>query len=200
MISEEGDKHQKEQNKEKPALAKSDKPEEKVQETEKAEIRKKEKSSAPSLTPLVDMNLNSIIAKSKEETSRQQQAAADLSVEKLEEVWSKYAQGVSSQSTKTAMTHTVLFFEEDTLTVYVPNRTTQSILQDEPDLHQKLKDISGMHLKIKFLIDKNRFPEYAEVKQERPLSSTDKLKILYNENNAFKMLVDTFELKPKENN
>lgn len=135
---------------------------------------------------------------SKEAEKKTIQEAVELSQERLEEFWQKYAaEKVSSNHTKNIFKTAVLTLEEQHISVKVSSNISKSNLSEERDLIFYLREnLNAPNLSITIEVDKSNVPEPPKPKRPKNLDPREKYKLMRQVNPVIDELQKRFGLLP----
>lgn len=151
--------------------------------------------SKDALTPMVSININSMLEDIKKKEKERSEARSSLSIEKIQSVWDAYKAENESPSVQAALGNCILKLEDVLLTIVVPNITSQNIIKAETALLELIRSETGTPIKYSYVVDVTQFPDVQEDKPVSLMSDREKFALLYSENQEFKSLVDKFNLK-----
>lgn len=159
----------------------------------KKTISSKKKKKANLLDKLVEEE-----TVSKEAEKKTIQEAVELSQEKLEEFWQKYAaEKVSSNHTKNIFKTAIITLEEQHIAVKVNSKISKSNLAEERDLIFYLREnLNAPNLSITIEVDKTNTPEPPKPKRPKNLDPREKYKLMRQVNPVIDELQKRFGLLP----
>ena len=159
----------------------------------KKTISSKKKKKANLLDKLVEEE-----TVSKEAEKKTIQEAVELSQERLEEFWQKYAaEKVSSNHTKNIFKTAVLTLEEQHISVKVSSNISKNNLSEERDLIFYLREnLNAPNLSITIEVDKSNVPEPPKPKRPKNLDPREKYKLMRQVNPVIDELQKRFGLLP----
>lgn len=159
----------------------------------KKTISSKKKKKANLLDKLVEEE-----TVSKEAEKKTIQEAVELSQERLEEFWQKYAaEKVSSNHTKNIFKTAIITLEEQHISVKVSSNISKSNLAEERDLIFYLREnLNAPNLSITIDVDKTNTPEPPKPKRPLNLDPREKYKLMRQVNPVIDELQKRFGLLP----
>lgn len=146
--------------------------------------------------PIPFANLD-VLRESVREAERQRVAARkEIQKESIQELWREYADQCTSKSLQTALTTTILDFENDMVSIKVPSNLMRDMILQEKALMDFIREKTGVsEMSFHIGVDPSLFPSYEEIQPAQPVTQKDKYLDMLERNAALGSLTKKLGLK-----